>query len=159
MGRNAMPVLMVSSHHLSKEERERRELAEKKLQGDSTISLTPPTHLDTKAKKIYKEIISFMPEGVLGATDGYTVMIVADALSKMIQCQMILKEEGLLTEYTNKAGATNISEHKAIGIYQKYSQIFNTFGSKLGLSPADRAKLSLLNVAEEEDEVLKLLKS
>ena len=144
---------------MTKEEREHREECEAKLKGESTINDNPPEHLDAIARKYYRVIVRNFPEGILNKLDGLTVAIVADALSKMIQCQMILKEEGLLTEYTNKAGATNISEHKAIGIYQKYSQIFNNFGSKLGLSPADRAKLSLLNVAEEEDEVLKLLKS
>lgn len=144
---------------MTKEEKELREESEAKLKGDSTINENPPEYLDINARKYYRVIVRNFPEGILNKLDGLTVAIVADALSKMIQCQMILKEEGLLTEYTNKAGATNISEHKAIGIYQKYSQIFNTFGSKLGLSPADRAKLSLLNVAEEEDEVLKLLKS
>lgn len=144
---------------MTKEEKELREESEAKLKGDSTINENPPEYLDINARKYYRVIVRNFPEGILNKLDGLTVAIVADALSKMIQCQMILKEEGLLTEYTNKAGATNISEHKAIGIYQKYSQIFNTFGSKLGLSPADRAKLSLLNVVEDDDEVLKLLQS
>jgi P27 family predicted phage terminase small subunit len=97
-----------------------------------------------------------MPDGVLCGTDVFTVTIVAEALGKMEQCSEILNVEGILVEYTNKAGATNVDSHKAVGIYQKYSQIFNTFASKIGLSPADRSKLALL--ANTEDDANELLK-
>lgn len=158
MGRVPKPIALKEGV-LTKEERERRENGEKLLQGDTTININPPSHLCVIGKRYYKEIVDSMPEGILNYTDSYTVVIVADALAKMQRCITILNDEGMIVEYTNKAGATNADAHKAIGIYQKYSQIFNTFAAKLGLSPADRAKLSLLNVAEEEDEVLKLLNS
>lgn len=158
LGRIPKPITLKEGA-LTKEEKERRESGEKLLQGDSTINLNPPSHLCAIGKRYYKEIVTAMPEGILNSTDSYTVTIVADALAKMQRCITILNKDGLIVEYTNKAGATNADAHKAIGIYQKYSQIFNTFATKLGLSPADRAKLAMLNVVEEDDEILKLLNS
>lgn len=151
IGRNPKPVNLKTGT-ITKDEKQRRSEQENRLKGNSAIRENPPDYLDAKAKKYYRTIVRSIPEGVLCGTDSFTVAIVADALGKMQVCLEILNAEGLLVQYTNKAGATNVDSHKAIGIYQKYSQIFNTFGSKLGLSPADRSKLALLASNEDESE-------
>ncbi|WP_321834352.1 phage terminase small subunit P27 family [Clostridium butyricum] len=143
---------MLKTGTITKEEKNRRLEHETKLKSSYAIKDNPPSYLDSKGRKYYKAIIKSMPEGVLCDTDSFTVAIVADALGRMQACSEILNSDGLLVEYTNKAGATNIDAHKAVGIYQKYSQIFNTFGSKLGLSPADRSRLALLASNEDESE-------
>ncbi|WP_346889181.1 phage terminase small subunit P27 family [Clostridium sp. UBA1056] len=150
-----MPV-QLKTGVITKDEEQRRIEQENKLKGTSTIKEEPPAHLDARGRKYYRAIVRNMPDGVLCGTDVFTVTIVAEALGRMEQCSEILNVEGILVEYTNKSGATNIDSHKAVGIYQKYSQIFNTFASKLGLSPADRSKLALL--ANTEDDANELLK-
>lgn len=145
----------------TKEEIEERKNVESKLKGESKIPTKAPEflYLCNEGKKSYELIVEYIPEEVFNYLDSFTVGIVADALAKMNECRRILAKEGMLVEYTNKAGATNISEHKAVSIYQKYSQIFNTFGAKLGLSPVDRAKLSLVHTKEGFDEFETLLNS
>ena len=54
------------------------------------------------------------------------------------------------------------SENPSIRIYERYSKIFNTFGSKLGMSPKDRAALAIImttQAADDEDPLLKALKN
>ena len=51
------------------------------------------------------------------------------------------------------------SENPSIRIYEKYSKIFNTFGSKLGMSPRDRAALAVVMVNQQAEEVDPLLKA
>ena len=156
IARNPKPVALMEGI-ITKEEKERREAGEKLLQGTTTLDDNPPDHLNTLARKYYRIIVRNFPEGILNKLDGFSVSICADALSKMQEAKTILEKDGMFVEQTNKLGFTNLKEHPAINIYNKYASLFDKFGSKLGLSPADRAKLSLLNVQEEEDEVLKLL--
>lgn len=147
---------------ISKEEKEKRTQLEEEMKGDSRPPKTAPAFLclDNEGEKFYRMMIRNLPEDLLNYLDVFSLGICCDALSKMEQCKRILQQEGLLVEYTNKAGASNIIEHKAINIYQKYVGIFNTYGSKLGLSPADRAKIvSLAHKATEVDEFEQLLNS
>lgn len=158
MGRNAKPISMCTGAR-TKEEIEQRTQGEEKLKGSSNLPIEVPDFLvlDEIGKKIYSLMLEHLPEEILNYLDVFNVGICCDALSKMIECQRILRSEGLLVEYTNKAGATNISEHKAISIYQKYSTIYNTYGSKLGLSPVDRGKLVALTTKETELDEFELL--
>ena len=125
------------------------------MQGNSILDDTPPEHLNNSlARKYYRLIVRNFPEGILNKLDGFTVAICADALSKMQQAKELIEKDGLLLPQTNKAGFTSLKEHPCVGTYNKYASLFNTFGSKLGLSPADRAKLSLLNVDDENDSLI-----
>lgn len=144
--------------NLSKEEKEKRAEVEKKLQGESKPQPTSPANLDNMAKAYYREILKTIPEDILNFTDTYYIMICADALSKMKQCQAIIAEQGLVVEYTNKGGFANISENKAVSIYHKYAGLLDKFGAKIGLSASDRAKISIVQIAEEDDEILKILR-
>ena len=139
---------------ITKEEKERREAGEKLLQGTTTLDDNPPDHLNTLARKYYRIIVRNFPEGILNKLDGFSVSICADALSKMQQAKELIEKDGLLLPQTNKAGFTSLKEHPCVGTYNKYASLFNTFGSKLGLSPADRAKLSLLNLDDENDSLI-----
>lgn len=154
MGKVPKPIALCSGAR-TKEEIEERKEQEEYLKGDTEVPLDAPSimNIPAGAKLYYQEILKCMPKDLFNRTDSYTIGIVANALYTMDKCQEIIDKEGYLVEYTNKAGATNISEHKAIGVYNKYYQIFNTASAKLGfLSPTDRAKLSLIKPTEEVDE-------
>ncbi|MDM0822427.1 phage terminase small subunit P27 family [Clostridium perfringens] len=151
--RNPKPIGQLEGH-ITKKEKEKREAVEKILQGTTVLTDEPPEHLNSLARKYYRLIIRNFPDGILNKLDGFAVTICADALSKMQEAKAIIEKDGMIVETTNKAGFTNLKEHPCVGIYNKYSSIFNTFGSKLGLSPADRSKLALINVTEEEDNLI-----
>lgn len=143
---------------ITKEEYKKRKQAEENLKGDNSISKNPPTYLCNNGKKIYKNIVESLPNNFLNNTDEYVVAIVADSLAKMQECQKILKKEGLLVEYTNSAGATNIDQNKAILIYQKYNEIFKKYIGEIGLSPSARGKLAMLSLEEQQEQGDPLLK-
>jgi P27 family predicted phage terminase small subunit len=149
---NIKPIELQTKHN-TKEDIEKRIKAESELRGTTTIEIVPPSSLSTNGKKIYKNIIQILPDGFLNGGDTYVVNIIAEALDKMQECQKEIKKNGLFVDGI---------ESKAVGTYKKYTDIFNTFSTKIGLSPRDRASLSVLNINQENeknDEVLKALKS
>jgi len=148
---NVRPIALQTKHN-SKEDIQKREEAESKLKGDTVIDITPPSNLSTYGKKIYKNIIEILPDGFLNGGDIYVVTIIADALDNMKICQKEIKKSGLFI---------NGKENPAVLTYKKYVDIFNTYSTKIGLSPRDRASLSVLNINaenEKNDEVLKALR-
>lgn len=146
---NIKPIELNNSH-ISKAEKKARLEAEKKLKGDTNISLLPPPQLSEGGGKIYQDIINTMPKDFLTGIDAYIVGVVAEALDRMKECQEKINNYGLFDD-----GEENV----AVRTYEKYSKIFNTYSSKLGMSPKDRAALSclILNDKKEEDPLLKAL--
>lgn len=126
-----------------KEEIKKRTMEEKKLKGTREISEKPVEGLNPNGKKLYKEIIGLLPDGFLSGGDTYVVGIVADALSRMAECQKILNSDGMFDD--------DGIEIDAVKTYERYSKIFDKFSSKLGLSPKDRAALAVLNINAEEE--------
>lgn len=142
----------INKRHLTKDEYNKRKENEDNLKGEKAISNRPPPYLCNKGKKIYKNIINSLPEDFLNNTDEYVVSIIADSLAKMQECQEIIKKEGLLVEYTNTAGATNIDQNKAVLIYQKYCEIFKKYIGEIGLSPSARSKMAIIMNESKENE-------
>lgn len=126
-----------------KDEVSKRKQAENKLKGAKKIPTKPKGELSESGKKLYKEIIKLLPDGFLSGGDTYVVGIVADALSRMAECQSILNQNGMFS--------TTGEELDAVKTYERYSKIFDKFSSKLGLSPKDRAALAVLNINAEEE--------
>ena len=148
---NVKPIALQTKHS-SKEDIQNRIEAEEKLKGSTTIEINPPTNLSTNGKKIYTNIIKILPNGFLNGGDTYVVTIISEALDKLQECQKEIKKNGLFIDG---------NENKAVTTYKKYVDIFNTFSTKIGLSPRDRASLSVLNInseSEKNDEVLKALR-
>ena len=121
----------------------KRKKVETELKGTKRISATPKGELSETGRKLYREIVKLLPDGFLSGGDTYVVSIVADALSRMAECQKVLNSEGMFSE----EGA----ELDAVKTYERYSKIFDKFSSKLGLSPKDRAALAVLNINAEEE--------
>ncbi len=144
---------------ITKEEYTKRKSMEDKMKGNKNISLTPPDYLDNRAKQIYINIVTSLPKEFLNNTDEYVISIVADSVAKMQECQEIIRKEGLLVEYTNTAGATNVDQNKAVLIYQKYCDVFKKYVGEIGLSPSARSKLAQMSIQSEkkEDPLLKAL--
>lgn len=139
----------------SKEQLETRRASEEKLRGSSDKIHIVPKWLCKDAKKEYKKLIKEMSNtNVLTNIDIPVVAICADAYVKMQQANKVLLDEGILVEYTNKAGATNLNKHPALEVYAKYNDIYKKYLSEIGLSPSSRAKLSLINYEQEQDDEL-----
>lgn len=148
---NIKPVSLNNGHHNTKEQLQARTEAEESLKGSSIASDTPK-RLTENGKEIYSKLLTSFPKGFLTASDTHTLEIVANALDMMHTAQSDINSRGQLLG--------DDSENPSIRIYEKYSKIFNTFGSKLGMSPRDRAALAIImsnQVAEDEDPLLKAI--
>ncbi|SHN04297.1 phage terminase, small subunit, putative, P27 family [Anaerosporobacter mobilis DSM 15930] len=149
---NIKPIALATGHISNEEIRERQE-TEEKLKGNTTIDVKPPKELSANGKKLYKHIISLLPNGFLSGGDTFVVGIVAESLDRMQKCQIKLNKDGLFDE--------DGTENQAVRTYEKYSKIFEKFSAKLGLSPKDRASLAVLVINDkdnQEDQLLKILK-
>lgn len=125
--------------------------AEERLKGDP-IAAGAPTRLTDNGIRIYNKLLDSFPKGFLTSSDSHTLEIAANALDNMQTAQEDVNARGQLL--------ADDSENPSIRIYEKYSKIFNTFGSKLGMSPKDRAALAIIMTtqsAEDEDPLLKAL--
>lgn len=85
----------------------------------------PPTHLSTAEKKIWKEIVAIAPTGALGSSDKFIVELA---------CRLIVSfRTGQLLKTSEVA------------------QLVSVLG-RLGLTPADRAKLNVEQPADKSNE-------
>ena len=147
---NIKPVSLNNGHHNTKEQLQARTEAEESLKG-SNIGSDTPKRLTENGKEIYSKLLTSFPKGFLTASDTLTLEIVANALDMMHTAQSDINSRGQLLG--------DDSENPSIRIYEKYSKIFNTFGSKLGMSPRDRAALAVVMVNQQAEEVDPLLKA
>ncbi|MCB2354348.1 P27 family phage terminase small subunit [Clostridium estertheticum] len=146
---NIKPIELQTKHSNPEDIAKRME-TEEALKGNTVIEIKPPTSLSTTGKKFYKKIIEILPDGFLNGGDTYCVTIIAESLDKMQLCQKEINKIGLFIDG---------NENKAVGTYKKYVDIFNTFSQKIGLSPRDRASLSILNINSETDKNDKVLQA
>lgn len=147
---NIKPVSLNNGHHNTKEQLQARTEVEESLKG-SNIGSDTPKRLTENGKEIYSKLLTSFPKGFLTASDTHTLEIVANALDMMHTAQSDINSRGQLLG--------DDSENPSIRIYEKYSKIFNTFGSKLGMSPRDRAALAVVMVNQQAEEVDPLLKA
>ena len=147
---NVKPISLNNGHHNTKWRAEARENAENKLKGQEIDKDKVPSRLTKAGKDIYKESLNSFPDKFLTSSDTHTLEIVANSLAMMHKAQRDINKRGLLV---------NDSENPSIRIYEKYSKIFNTFGSKLGMSPRDRASLAVMLVNQETDKADPLLEA
>lgn len=150
MGRPSKPI-NASSGKISKAERQERQEAEAKINGNvkkDKLNKVPKS-LSKEGKKIYKEILGNLEEsGIdLNNLDLNLLEATANAIDTMHKCQAIIQED-----FLNKQA------------HNLYFKAFNTFKqgcSELGLSPSARARLSMIqaqNKAEEDDVLLRILR-
>lgn len=135
-----MPVGLTVKN-LTKQERAAREAAEAEWRRGALADYEP-IGLTESGMLIFAELAEAIPESVLCKVDGYTVEAAADAIDKLRECRAVLARDGLLVEYTNKAGATNTDQNKAALLYQKFSDIAAKRLADLGLTPTARAKVA-----------------
>lgn len=135
-----MPVGLTVKN-LTKHERAAREAAEAEWRRGA-LSEYEPVGLSESGMAVFAELAEAIPESVLCKVDGFTVEAAADAIDKLRECRAVLARDGLLVEYTNKAGATNTDQNKAALLYQKFSDIAAKRLADLGLTPTARAKVA-----------------
>ncbi|EJT6612774.1 TPA: phage terminase small subunit P27 family [Clostridium perfringens] len=145
----------LQSKKVSKEEREARIEAEKKLVGDRDLLLRPPSYLNKQEKKIYKELIKpLLHIESLGNSDREIFAIMANAKAMMIEAKKSIENDGMLIPKMDRFGNVEMKENPCIKIYKDYESIFNKNQSQIGLSASARTKLVQIKQEKEEESEL-----
>jgi P27 family predicted phage terminase small subunit len=153
MSNRAKPLSLIKGHHISKEEREKRQKAEQKLKGKTEDILKVPSFLDKDAKQVYKRTLKLIgPEGtnILSDADKDSLTTYAMAVSILKQCAAEIKQNGLIID-----GKPN----PAVKMFENYSKIVKSFSSAFGLDPFSRSKLAITVDKEEKISVDSVLQS
>ncbi|MDK0740181.1 phage terminase small subunit P27 family [Clostridium perfringens] len=145
----------LQSKKVSKEEREARIEAERKLVGDRDLLLRPPSYLNKQEKKIYKELIKpLLHIESLGNSDREIFAIMANAKAMMIEAKKSIENDGMLIPKMDRFGNVEMKENPCIKIYKDYESIFNKNQSQIGLSASARTKLVQIKQEKEEESEL-----
>ena len=145
----------LQSKKVSKEEREARIEAERKLVGDRDLLLRPPSYLNKQEKKIYKELIKpLLHIESLGNSDREIFAIMANAKAMMIEAKKSIENDGMLIPKMDRFGNVEMKENPCIKIYKDYESIFNKNQSQIGLSASARTKLVQMKQEKEEENEL-----
>ncbi|PEP73442.1 phage terminase small subunit P27 family [Bacillus toyonensis] len=149
IGRKAKPIhlhlLEGNTNRLTKEEINQRLAAEKKLQAKKD-KVKPPTWLDSVAKREFKRIAGELLElDVITNIDVNALATYCDAFSDYVECTKIIREEGLLVEYTNKAAETNKVPHPLLTKKKQLHEQMKALAVEFGLTPSARAKIVIPN--------------
>ncbi|MCL6453561.1 MAG: phage terminase small subunit P27 family [Alicyclobacillus sp.] len=147
MGRRAIPahlqVLTGNKNRLTKAELEQRVEAEKKLTPRAD-KVKPPAWLDPVAKREFKRLAAELQElDLLTNVDVNALAAYCDAYSDYVACTRIIREEGLLVEYTNKAAETNKVPHPLLSKKKQLHDQMRSLALEFGLTPSARAKLAM----------------
>ena len=156
MGRNAKPyqmhVLDGNRNKHSKKKLEKMKEADEKLTMKSD-EIKPPSWLSTRAKNIFVKIAEqFEGLNVLMNVDVNMLALYADNLAAYITYTEIIKKEGLMVTVTNNGGYSSEEPHPLLMKKEKSFNMIEKSGSKLGLSPVDRAKLMGIMVNQDDEE-------
>lgn len=153
MGRNAKPIellLIQGKKHLTKNEIEQRQQAEKKFKPRSN-NIKPPSWLDDLARKEFKRIVKELQEiELITNVDVNALAAYCDAYSDYVSCTRIIQEEGLMVEYTNKAAETNKVPHPLLTKKKQLHEQMKSLATEFGLTPSSRAKIALPKQEEKE---------
>ena len=139
----------VMSKNLTKEEKALRLETEEKLKGGAD-SISPPTYLNARQKKIFNYIIEQLEEsGILGNLDIYILSQASISIDRLQQIERMINKDSV------KLFDKNILKAKS-----EYTKDFFRCCNELSLSPQSRAKLGNINLQaeqEKEDPLLKVL--
>lgn len=138
--------------HLTKDEIEKRQQQEKKLEKLNSDKIRPPTWLGKVGKKIFKDIVKELQEiNILVNVDIYGLAITADAMDKYIRCTMALHSEMLRVDEVTNSGITQ-KENPLVKTQIRYADIFNRYSANFGLSPVSRLKIVQQNTPDLDDD-------
>ena len=149
MGQKAKPVALHlvggNKSCLRKSEIEARKKAEARLR-PGTDKVKPPTWLSSQAKREFNRIVKefgAVEADLLTNVDVDLLATYCDAYVLYQECTKIVAQEGLMVEYTNKAGAENAVPHPLLTKKKAAFDQMRACAIEFGLTPSARARLAL----------------
>lgn len=163
MARTKLPSAVLKGNTYSKSELDQLKRLEEEMMGSDDALDIIPEQLDDYGKVYYQYIVENLRSSKIPIAnlDRSTITMVADCLSKIQQCNEYINEVGLVVEKTERNGAVNWVANPMIKTMHDYQAKYIQMSSTLGLTPSARSTLASMQLeqkAEDEDEVLNILK-
>ena len=163
MARRKLPAAVLKGNTYSKSELEQLQRIEEEMLGFDDALDEVPEQLDDIGRIYYEYILNNLRETKIPICnlDKNTIILVADALSNIYKCQLDIKKRGLLVVKTERNGAENLAPNPSIKIMHDFENKYIQLSSQLGMTPSARSTLASMQLeqkAEDEDEVLNILK-
>ena len=115
---------------------------------------TPPDAITAGAMTHWRDLAPKLSgQRILAETDRHILRILCEVLAQYDECEEILAEEGRF--YDSGSGVKR--EHPASKKQGELMKEIRAYSSRLGLSPADRAKVEALPDADEVDPLEQLM--
>lgn len=159
MARSAKPVALCGDSKLTKAEKEAREEAEKRYKGVSDLVYQCPEDLTTeREQELYIFLVNQLKSAaILNDLDIEIIKATVYCIINMNDANEAVKRHGPVIPDENG----KLYKNPAVNIYKDYHTMYLSNSIRLGLSPSDRAKLSVMDVKNkqmEEDPLLKALR-
>lgn len=155
MSRPSKPLELQNSH-LTKEEIETREKAEKMLKVSDEKVYKKPKKLKQKVlQNMYLEIVNLLkPLDILSDLDIDLICTVVESRYQMEKAMRDINKNGQVIYIKNENGdIARATKNPSVEVYKTFEAVFSRGCGQLGMSPASRASLSI-SIAEllkEED--------
>lgn len=109
--------------------------------GHGIVQFGAPAHLTEFQQEVWLELARLL-ESIVRESDIPMVEMAAVAYATYREAQKLIDQDGLIiVEYDD--GNERMKEHPAVRIAQRYQKMFMDTSARLGLSPADRARLGI----------------
>lgn len=117
-----------------------------------------PTWLTGEGRKMWERLVPRLETlGLITNIDGEAFAAACQCWKTFVDCQKILKKEGLTYIYTNTQGAENEVARPQVAIGQKALDQFKGFCVEFGLTPSSRTRIEVHVDDETEDATEALL--
>lgn len=117
-----------------------------------TDKIRCPFWLDKVARSEWNALLKELKElDLMTNIDTDALAIYCDAYSQYVECTQVIREEGLMVEYTNKAVETNEVPHPLLSKKIQIHNQMKSLATEFGLTPSSRAKLAMLEKEKEVD--------
>ena len=137
----------------TKEEMQKRIDKEKAMTGDCD-NIPPPRFIEGDAialEEFHRVVNELKKVNIATNVDSVMLGIYADSYSKYYEATMAMKDQDLITEYTNKGKQTNQVVNPYIKIQMQYAQQIMKISTLYGFDPSSRAKIAHLQPSEKEE--------
>lgn len=137
----------------TKEAIKQRVEMEKAITGDSD-NIPPPKFIENDEialAEFYRVVDELKKVNIVTNVDSVMLGVYANCYSIYYRATLEIEEQDLITEYTNKGGATNSVINPYIKIQQQYMASLMKISEKFGLDPSSRAKIAHLQPSDKEE--------
>lgn len=158
--KKSINMIDLSKGGYTKEEIEFRKEQEKSMNGDCDKFTVPPFIKGNKiAEKEFKKLTQELKDReVLSNVDNIQLAIYCQCYSTYCECIRLENLKGLFTEYTNKAGETNLVEAPWVKLKRATETQMINLSKQFGFTPVDRLKFtSVIKPKDEQDEVVNII--